>query len=390
MKVSIVLGRGIEGCGVTKNSVEWETWLEDNGHTVTVYASKDKKWSRNSSHNIKNLVHVRFDNDDFDQVYEGCKSSDAVIFSSLPSTDHSQKCINNFAKLFDLNVKKVSFQHDHNKSSLRRNAQNLLLDSIEKVDMIFAHSTTSDFADMVKTPNLFDMREREIHLRQPAINFAEHKKYRKPVDQQDPKHHKWVGRTARWKGYDLMFSWHNYLKSIGHLTTFEGIEKSPVFIEFKRDFEFYDSLDLNPNDVDLQDRYGEKATVFSQYINEEMLERMSRCGFGYQLSILDEKFLEKSLEFTHLEIVAVGAIPVFRKEYGDICIHRYYDKPLTELDSGTIWLSNDNMEECRDLVQELSANEELRNEYRNKSYEVYSYYDSKYIIQEMFDKMEMS
>ena len=48
------------------------------------------------------------------------------------------------------------------------------------------------------------------------------------------------------------------------------------------------------------------------------------------------------------------------------------------------------MEECRDLVQELSANEELRNDYRNKSYEVYSYYDSKYIIQEMFDKMEMS
>jgi hypothetical protein len=118
-----------------------------------------------------------------------------------------------------------------------------------------------------------------------------------------------------------------------------------------------------------------------------MLERMSRCGFGYQLSILNKKFLEKSLEFTHLEIVAVGAIPVFRKEYGDICIHRYYDKPLTELDSGTIWLSNDNMKECIDLVQELSANEELRNEYRNKSYEVYSYYDSKYIIQEMFNKI---
>ena len=114
---------------------------------------------------------------------------------------------------------------------------------------------------------------------------------------------------------------------------------------------------------------------------------MSKCGFGYQLSLLEDRFIKKSLEYTHLEIVAVGAIPVFRKEYGDICIHRYYDKPLTELDSGTIWLSYDNMEECRDLVQELSANEGLRNEYRNKSYEVYSYYDSKYIIQEMFDKI---
>ena len=389
MKISIVLGRGIEGCGVTKNSVEWETWLEANGHTVAVYASKDKKWSRDSAHNIKNLAHVRFDNYDFDEVYEGCKSSDIIIFSSLPSTNHSQKCVNNFSKLFDLPVKKVSFQHDHNKSSLRRNNQKLLMDSIEKVDMIFAHSATSDFADMVKTPNLFDMREREIHLRQPAINFAEHKKYRKPVDQQDSKHHKWVGRTARWKGYDLMFRWHNEcLKGLGHLSTLEGIEKSPVFIEFKRDFKFNDCLDYNPDSVDLSDMYGKNATVFPQYVNADMLERMSRCGFGYQLSILDKKFLASSLEFTHLEIVAVGAIPVFRKEYGDICIHRYYDKPLTELDSGTIWLSDDNMEECRGLVQELSVNEDLRDEYRKKAVECYSYYDCDYVLGDMFKKIE--
>ena len=39
---------------------------------------------------------------------------------------------------------------------------------------------------------------------------------------------------------------------------------------------------------------------------------------------------------------------------------------------------------------QIPYNEELRDEYRNKSYEVYSYYDSKYIIQEMFNKMEIS
>ena len=116
MKIAIVLGRGLEGCGVTKNAVEWEVWLKSEGHIPTIYASKDKKWSRNNSHDIENLVHVRFDRDDFNQVYEGCKDSDLIIFSSLPSTGHSQKCIENFNKLFDLNVKKVSFQHDHNKS----------------------------------------------------------------------------------------------------------------------------------------------------------------------------------------------------------------------------------------------------------------------------------
>tara|TARA_R110002074_G_scaffold401783_1_gene601542 strand:+ start:2839 stop:3933 length:1095 start_codon:yes stop_codon:yes gene_type:complete len=354
-----------------------------------VYASKDKKWSRNGSHEIQNLVHVRFDRDGFDEVYEGCKSSDIIIFNSLPSVNHSKKCQDRFSTLLDLDVYKVFIQHDHNKSSLRRNS--VLQDSYEKSDIIFAHSDTGDFADIVNTPNLFDMRERDIHLMQPGISFSHYEGYYKSVEDQDMKHHKWIGRTARWKNYDMMFDFHNkYLKELGHLTTFEGIDKSPIFMELKNRNKFFDEVVSETDTIDLKDRYGKDATVFGDYNNKEMLNRMSKCGFGYQLSLLEDRFIKKSLEYTHLEIVAVGAIPVFRKEYGDVCIHRHYDKPLTELDSGTIWLSENNMEKCIDLVKELSYNEELREEYRNKSYEVYSYYDSKYTTQDMFDKMEIS
>ena len=70
MKVAIVLGRGLEGCGVTKYTVELERWLLNNSHTPMVYASKDKRWSRNDSHEIQNLVHVRFDRDDFDDALD--------------------------------------------------------------------------------------------------------------------------------------------------------------------------------------------------------------------------------------------------------------------------------------------------------------------------------
>ena len=385
MKVAIVLGRGIEGCGVTKYSVELENWLLKNSYIPTVYACKDKKWPRHNAHNFTNLIHVNFGRDEFDEVYEGCEKSDLIIFNSLPSIGHSKECINNFSKLFDLKTKKVSIQHDHSISSLKRNA--LLQDSYEKVDLIFAHSTTGDFADVVNTPNLFDMRDRKINLMQPGISFYNYKKYWKQTNEQDSKHHKWIGRTARWKGYDLMFKFHDdYLKDIGHQTTFEGIEKSPVFIEFKKKYDFYDCLSLNPDDLD--NRYGNKASVFSQYVNGELLERLSKCGFGYQLSILDKKYIEKSLEFTHLEVVAVGAIPVFRKEYGDICTHRYYGKPLTEIDSGTIWLSENNMEQCKNKIIELSNNDELRDDYRKKALECYSYYDCNHVISDIFKIIE--
>ena len=183
-----------------------------------------------------------------------------------------------------------------------------------------------------------------------------------------------------------MFNFHNnYLKDLNQLTTLEGIEKSPAFIEFKNEYEFYDELGQSPEDINYQERYGEKPTVFSQYVNSELLDRLSKCGFGYQLSILDNRFIEKSLEFTHLEIVAVGAIPIFRKEYGDACIHRHYDNPLTELDSGTIWLSDKNMEECKKVIDKLLNDDIMRDEYRKKAKQVYSYYDSSYVFNDMFN-----
>ena len=265
-KIAIVMGRGVEGCGVTKYCVELEDWLIKNSHDTTVYASKDKKWSRNDSHTFHNLVHVHFGRDDFDEVYEGCKESDIIIFNSLPSVSHSKECIENFSKLFDLKTKKVSIQHDHNISSLRRNV--LLQESYEKVDYIFAHSQTGDFAEMVNTPNLFDLdADTTIHLMQPAISFSNYKKYWKGIEEQDAHHHKWIGRTSRWKGYDLMIRFHDeYLKGAGHLTTLEGIERSPVFIEFKNQYDFYNEINSDVDEVDLLENNMQYLHKNSRYV----------------------------------------------------------------------------------------------------------------------------
>ena len=383
MKIAIILGRGIEGCGVTKYTYELEWWLHENNHSTVIYADRSKKWSRNDAHELLNLHHVNFGKNEFEEVYEGCKSSDLIIFNSLPSVNHSKESQKSFSKLLDLNVRKVLIQHDHNKSSLRRNA--LLEESFQKSDVLFAHSTTGDFADIVNTPNLFDFKKRTINLMQPGINFGLYRdRYWKSIDKQDLKHHKWIGRTVSWKGYDLMMKFHDELMKIDHLTTFEGIDRSPAYMDFKSKYKFYDELKSDVDDTNLDDRYGKVASVFGQYINSELLERMSSCAYGYQLSKLKPKYIAHSLEFTHLEPVAVGVIPVFRKEYGDACIHRHYGKPLTELDSGTIWLTDNNMDECISTIKELSTDESMRNEYRELAYQCYSWYDSKYVFDDMF------
>jgi len=391
--IAIVLGRGIEGCGVTKYTVELESWLLGKGHNVTVYSPKDKKWSRNNVHELQNLIHVRFDKDEFDQVYDGCKNSDLMIIISLPSISHSKKCEANFLKLLDLSLPKVSIQLDHYMASLKRNL--CLYESVKNVDLVFALSTTGAFSEYVKTNvdtegslNVFwgdEEVKTTIHETQAAVDFDFYQKYIKPISEQDERHHKWIGRTARWKGYGLMIDFHNeHLKTINHMTTIEGIDRSPVYMEVKDKYSFKEEIKTKIEDCVLSNRYGELASLFGIYNNSELLERMSSCGYGYQLSILEPQMIGSHLEFTHLEMIAVGVIPVFRKEYGDACIHRYYKKPLTEIESGTIWLSENNKDECLGLIKDLSQDTKMREQYREMAQKCYSWYDSKYVFEDMY------
>ena len=48
-KIAIVLGRGLEGCGVTKYTVELDWWLYENNYSVTVYVDKSKKFKGSKS-----------------------------------------------------------------------------------------------------------------------------------------------------------------------------------------------------------------------------------------------------------------------------------------------------------------------------------------------------
>jgi len=403
MHVVLLLARGIEGCGVTKYAIELEKWLLANGHQCNVVASKDKRWGRHNAHSFQNhVLHVKFDHAEFELAYEMCRSADLILINSVPSISHPEGCIENYGKILDLPTKKVFIQHDHNKLSMRRNA--LLLESVEKSDLVFAHSDKGDFAKMVhekvddKGPlSAFfdDSPDTPIYTFQPGIDMQGLRlKYWKLIEEQDPRHHKWIGRTTFWKGFGLMFQFANdHLMKMNHLATLEGIEKSPAYLALKDKFEgmYEDFLKENIDDVNIKDYYGKQPLLFTAYENNPLMERMSKCAFGYQLSLLDPKFLDKSLEFTHLETICTGTIPVFRKEYGDNARHRTKGGILSEYsfeESGTLWLGEDNQQEVADMMEQLSNNAVMRNEYREKAYEFYSGYDAKYTYSDMFNLIQ--
>ena len=406
MKVSLIMGRGIEGCGVTKFALEQLDWFKENGHQVTLYASRDKSWSRKKSHMVDDIQHLKFGHnkkqDELSIIIKGCQESDLVIINSLPASSVDDTVKEGFDKfLNEVKTKMVLVQHDHSSLSIKRNA--CLDEAIKRADMIFSHSSTNDFSKYAKTvlgvgglSSFFGEEEPETKIFnfQPGMNFDNIKEqyWKDDISDQDPLHHKWIGRTTSWKGYKQMFEFHNnFLMPNDRLTTFEGIERSPAYLDFKKITEYNDQVATNfdISGYDLSEDYGKPAVVFGPFVNTEMLERMSKVGFGYQLSILKPEFIERSIEYTHCEVVCTGTIPVFRKRYGQQCTHRSTGKKLIDhADTGTVWFDDDNMQSTMDLIEELTNNHDLRNTYRKDAFEFYrEHQDASYTFAEMLEKI---
>lgn len=400
MKIAIIMGRGIEGCGVTKFTVEQTKWLAKNGYDFTVYSSKDKSWTRKNAHDVSNVVQIKFaKQEEIQKMIDASNASDVVIINSLPSLGHPDAAVDQFKRfLREVNKPVVLIQHDHSSLSIRRNAA--IDESIQKASVLFGHSSKNDFARLVESSSgggglsdfFSDDESKKILNFQPGMDFdTVRAKYWLPISQTDPVTHKWIGRTTSWKGYQQMFKFHNnFLKPSGAITTFEGIEKSPAYLAFRELSEFHGHISDDITTIKLQPN--EHAYVFGPYVNEQMLHRMAKCGFGYQLSLLDERFIERSIEYTHCELAAVGVIPVFRKAYGDRCTHRHFGDKLTACkNTGTVWLDDENMQPAADLIDKLAKDEVMRNDYREQAFEFYKLHqDSRYTFDEMMNRVKKS
>lgn len=398
MKISIIMGRGIEGCGVTKFTVEQTKWLAKNGYDFTVYSSKDKSWTRKNAHDVSNVVQLKLAKpEETQKMIDGCNASDVVIINSLPSIGHPEECINQFKRfLNEVNKPIVLIQHDHSSLSIKRNAA--IDESIDKAVLLFGHSSRNDFARLVESrtgsgglADFFGEAEgKKILNFQPGMDFdSVRAKYWKPIEETHADMHKWIGRTTSWKGYVQMFKFHNeFLRPNGFITTFEGIEKSPAYLAFRELSEFNGHIADDINTIPLA--YDQPAYVFGPFINEQMLERMSTCGFGYQLSVLDERFIERSIEYTHCEVACTGVVPVFRKAYGERCTHRKFgDKLINCKNTGTIWLDDNDMKPAFDLLDKLSKDPVMRDEYREQAFEFYKLHqDSQYAFDEMMNRIK--
>ena len=370
MKIALVLGRGIEGCGITRASIEYKNWLEENKYKVDVFALTEKGFSRSKSQ--------PFDYKSFspkDDVSTKLNKYNKVIYLSVPSITNSKEGISNFIKYWVDKVnkpQKVFIQGDHLKQSLNRNAR--MWNVVEKCDLAFTYTKTSDFGiefdkrfTRENLSTFFGEEKPSIPLYdfRVGMDFNPLKEYRKSFpDKKD--RISYFGRFARFKHPERVLELRKNLKQ-KIIVEMRGLERS------------IGALDIynHPNIIEGKNKQTNftKTYIYGPYVREEGMEEISKSKFGCSFYELDKRFYGSHVEYAMLEIVGLGLIPIFSKHWGDNTKH-ISGKPFSSIKYSGIYLGKDNMREVCEEITELNNDEKSYEKYVDKCINIYKEHSS--------------
>lgn len=377
-KIAILLGRGVEGCGVTKNAIEFNKFYPNS----QIFSVMDKKWPRKNSMEFSNKEFLCTDDEAVQSIINIInKDFDAVIVFSLPSLKHPKKTADNFITLLQkIQVPKSMIQVDHSIMSLVRNAK--MKEACENVDLLMTHSLDGAFS---KWCNENDVTTPLIKM-SVGFNYDKHRaQFWKPISEQQDNHIKWIGRCALWKGPNEMITLHNnYLRNHNFITTLEGLEASvqatiiiyennkSQIIEPKKLKDIHDMF-RGPAAKKAASSYGKEEVnnppyLYPAYSHDDCMHRLSKCAFGSDLYNLKAHFYGNNIEYCHAEVVASGTVPLFHKHFGDNIYHRKTGNIVSQDDSGTVWYDPNNLENTVNTLVKLSKDQILRDEQREKAF----------------------
>jgi hypothetical protein len=395
-KVAIVLGRGTEGCGVTQCAIQMQKVTN-----ADILSAKDKKWGRAKGLDIRQEEFMM--GTEWAQYAQKINENyDLCIIYSVPSKSHPQDCQDNFVSFLKaINIRKAFINVDHKAASIARNAN--LKEVCENVDVIMTHSLANDFSKFM-TKNKIETPLTKMSL---GFDYDGHRaEHWRPIEFQQHNLVRWIGRTAMWKGPNLMIDFHqDALMENGFITVLEGLEASiqyPLVLyrdnaaekpQDRRKVMNYFRPEKEYNEVKFtSDLYGKEevgngAYLYPQYINSEAMFRLSLSAFGSDLYYLKAETYGNNIENCHAECVASGTVPLFHKHFCDNVIHKVQGDPISQCkDSGTIGVDYTNFEECKDLMIQLMKDPMMRDDWREMSFEFWKQHsDAGPVVNEIID-----
>ena len=387
MKVAILLGRGIEGCGVTRYALEEQKWYHNNNMECNIYAASDKKWGRKDSqvHNI-----IEFANNEIDDLVEKLNSEyDIVYYQSLPAKKgYSEEYQNAFYDKLVCGVTKpikLSHQNDHKVQSISRNF--MVWEIMAQMDACFTHSLNSPFAKKMRENNP-GIPILKMGL---GFDFDSLRQYWKPCEEQK-RRISYFGRFAGFKDPQRIITMQPYLEDVNIIGEMRGIERSigslDLFYEDRndRDNTYRTNIhEIKKSDTDIV-QTPEKVWIYGPYNRIEGIEELSTSMFGADFYNLEASAYGDNMEFAMCEIISCGTIPVFDKHWADNCTH-LNGTLFADIKDFAVYSDRNNLEDTARQLNELANDNKAREKRREACFEIAkSHADNSVVYKAMHEK----
>lgn len=404
MKIALILGRGIEGAGVTRYMIEICGFLRTHDIEHKVYVMDDKKWGRGKAQDMPEYSNITKEN--IGTIANELNAFDYVFLNSVPSKKgHSQWAQDGFLQMVkDIKTKKIVFQNDHKIQSIHRNAN--FFEICNQCDGIVSHSITSPFYK--KLIDMFggSIRSKFIQLHV-GFNFEPLAKYRKD------EHFKkitYLGRFATFKQPERLYGFLPYSEKNNLLLEMKGVERSlgalPIFYEFEgrtmTKNPRKDMIECNSKAIkegliiDNDKRDLTKVYIFGPYDYVDGMETLSSSLVGADFYHLSADAYGDNFEYAQCEIVGVGTVPMFDYHWAENCWvfdknGNKTDKRFIDLEEYGLFVKQDlsNVEEIVEKINDIYSNKALHKRYLEHSYQVtHDHCDSNWIFQKLVDDVQ--
>lgn len=349
MKIAIVFGKGLDGCGVEKYAAVFQDFYKED---LDIYNLKEKTFGRGGGHVGE---YIDFLPEEMEETAQKLNDNyDIVIYNSYPGSGNKASTTRSF--FFDMIMKvnkpiTVAMMHEIKKANYERIPMHVAI--ANQCDQTYNFSTITDYSTAVKS--ILDHKQDRIRRFAMPMNIN----YKAVPFEEKEKMVLYAGRWTSMKGPNRVLNFldipNNEFK--GRLI---GIERS---IGAKGDIIDHPNCVYQPKFDNLEEDM-ETCTVFGPYPYEVGQELLAKTMFGYSGFALpkEPQNYGDRMEYSQMEIFINGAIPIFDKHYGENNVDstgkRYIDN-----DKIALFSAEKDLSDVYDQMVEIANNKELFEEY---------------------------
>jgi glycosyltransferase involved in cell wall biosynthesis len=368
LRIALIYGKNLDGCGVTRGGHELAIWSKKVGAIVDLFAY-DKKATRSAGHT--DVDSIFYKENEVETIANRINENyDIAMFMSYATNKHPESYGKDFYyKMFLGITKPIKAFYVHDINAMQVDRSQYLVPMIVNTDILFHFDTDTWFSKTVDKLGFQKIGDR-LHKYTLWLNFDDLDKYREKYTDEN----KLPGLTSvtRWSSLKNVGRSIDIMRELKELDPKQDCQVYGIERSIGAKFDIIDRPDITyvNNGSGKRDKNG-PVEVYGPVTRADGLEKVASHLFASSFFSLPKAHQNygNRMEYSQIEIAAVGTIPVFDMDWAMNNKvrdgRRYIDIPCS-----AIYTDGSDTKRVAELLLKMSTLPDKMKLYRDASYKV--------------------